>query len=137
MNRGRGVAICLIALFGVSFPAAVLADEGQPFEVVEADGIYYGEGKHPKRPAFIQADDVWAEIPEYKKIVDDELTEDDAQYHLLMKKATERFSKALKKLAEREDYDMVGETGSIESRGDKKKEIPEVTKELIKLVTRD
>ena len=136
MSVGRGL-ICWAFVSVVFFPAAIWAAEGHTFEVVDEDDIYYGEGKHPRKPAFIKADDVWAKIPEYKKIVDDELTEDDPQYHILMKKATERFSKGLKKLAERDDYDMIGETGSIESKGDKKKEIPDVTKELVKLVTRD
>ena len=113
------------------------ADEGHAFEVVDEDGIYYGAGKHPKTPAITEADDVWAEIPEYKQIVDEELDEDDANYHILMKKATERFSKALKKIAERDGYDMIGEKGSIESKGDKKKKIPDITKELIKLVKRN
>ena len=116
--------------------APVQADEGHAFEVVDEDAIYYGEGKHPKTPAITEADDVWAEIPEYKQIVAEELEEDDPNYHILMKKATERFSKALKKIAERDGYDMIGEKGSIESKGDKKKKIPNITKELIKLVKR-
>ena len=65
------------------------------------------------------------------------MEDDDPQYHLLMRKATERFTKALKKLAEREKYDMVAEVGAVESKGDVKRDIPDVTKELIKLVTRD
>lgn len=116
---------------------SVRADEGHAFEVVDEDGIYHGKGKHPKTPAITKADDVWAEIPEYKSIVDDELDEDDAEYHILMRKATERFVQALKKVAKRDGYDMIGEKGSIESKGDIKKEIPDVTKELIKLVKRD
>ncbi len=52
-----------------------------------------------------------------------------------MKKATERFNKALKKLARRDGYDMLGEVGSIKAL--KKKKIPDVTKEMVKLVSRD
>lgn len=126
--------VFLIGLATLNGPAQ--ADEGHAFEVVDEDGIYYGEGKNPKTPAITKADDVWTEIPEYKQIVDEELEEDDPNYHILMRKATERFSKALKKIAERDGYDMIGEKGSIESKGDKKKEIPNITKELIKLVTR-
>ena len=120
-----------VALLGV------VQAEGNAFEVVDEDGIYFGEGEHPKAPAVCKADDVWAEIPEYKEIIEDELEDDDPRYHLLMKKATERFNKALEKAADRDDYDMIGEVGAIEAKGDNKKEIPDVTKDLIKLVTRD
>ena len=86
-------------------------------------------------PGVMTADDVWSEIPEYKEIVDENLTDDDPKWHLLMAKATERFNKALKKLAQRDSYDMLGEVGAITAKG--KKTIPDVTKEMIKLVTRD
>jgi hypothetical protein len=81
------------------------------------------------------ADDVWKEIPEYKKILEDELDEDDPEYHLLMLKATERFNQALKALAKRDSYDMLGETGSIVAKGTAK--LPDVTSDMIKLVTRN
>ena len=120
-------------VFGTVVAAAAAAK--YDFEVVKTDEIYFGSGKHPKAPGVLTADDVWAVIPEYKQILKDELTDEDAQYHLLMKKAAERFSKALKKLAKRDSHDMLGEQGSIKALGRKK--IPDVTKEMIKLVTRD
>ena len=43
----------------------------------------------------------------------------------------------LKKVAKRDGYDMIGEKGSIESKGDIKRDIPDITKELIKLVERE
>jgi hypothetical protein len=114
---------------------AVEAKTKYDFEVVKADEIYFGSGKHPKAPGVLKADDVWAAIPEYKQILKDELTDDQAQYHILMRKAAERFSRALKKLAKRDSLDMLGEKGSIKALG--KKKVPDVTRELIKLVTRD
>lgn len=125
------------ALFGLL--ALSVADESHDFEVADEDGIYFGEGKHPKSPAVCTADDVWEKIPEYKQIQDEELDEDDPKYHLLLAKATERFRKALEKIADRDDYDMVGEVGSIRAlgEGDKKKEIPDVTEDLVDFVTRD
>jgi len=111
------------------------AETKYDFEVVKPGEVYFGSGKHPKAPAVMTADDVWAAIPEYKRILEDKLTDDDPRYHLLMKKAAERFSKALKKLAKRDSHDMLGEAGSIKALG--KKQIPDVTTEMIKLVTRD
>lgn len=135
MRIGFRTSFVALMLLGAASAAGVWAEE-YDFTVVDKDEIYYGKGKHPKEPAVTKADDVWDEIPEYKQIVDEELTEDDPRYLMLMRKATERFNKALKKLAERDDHDMIGETGSIKAN-DKKKTIPDVTKELIKLVERD
>ena len=138
MSRMAG-RIGLVAWILVCATSAdtVCAADAVVYEVVDPDGVYYGSGKHPKSPAVLVADDVWAEIPEYKQIVDEELSEEDAKYHILLRKATERFEKALKKLASRDGYDMLGETGAIVVKGDKAKELTDVSKELIKLVTRD
>lgn len=136
MQLGRSLIWAFLAVV-LAGTGVGWAEEGHEFEVVDEDGIYYGQGEHPKKPAVAKADDVWSEIPEYKRIIEEELDEDDAAYHILMLKATARFEKALKKVAERDEYDMIGEVGSIESKGDKKKEIPDITKELIKLVSRD
>lgn len=122
---------CMVAL-----PAA-WAEEVRSWKVVDSEGIYYGEGEHPKAPAVISADEVWDAIPEYRKIVDQDLSEDDPKYHLLMKRATERFQKALGKIAKRESYDMIGEVGSIESAGDVKKDPPDATADMVDAVSRD
>ncbi len=129
--------LTLVAAFCLTgTPEAALGEDTEAsFEVVDADGIYYGSGTHPKGPGVLVADDVWKEIAEYKKILDDELDEDDPEYHLLMLKATERFNQALKSLAKRDSHDMLGETGSIVAKGGGK--IPDVTSEMIKLVTRE
>ncbi|MHC4549742.1 MAG: hypothetical protein ACYTEZ_13300 [Planctomycetota bacterium] len=136
MHRLRSVPLLLLAAaLGALCPVQVWAAGQHDFEVVNQDEIYYGFGKHPKAPAVLTADDVWAEIPEYKQILEEELTDEDPKYHLLMMKATERFNKALNKLAKRDGYDMLGEVGSIKANG--KKKIPDVTKEMVKLVSRD
>ena len=129
--------ICVLSWL-LAFPAAAIGDDGEhDFEVVRPADIYYGSGQHPNAPAVIEANKVWAEIPEYKKILEDELTDDDPEYHILMRKATERFEKALKTVAEREKYDMIGEVGSIKAIGEEKKAIPVATKQLIEVVSRD
>lgn len=125
----------VLGTVGLAVAEAGEAGAKYDFEVLKSEEIYFGTGKHPKAPAVMTADDVWAAIPEYKRILEDKLTDDDARYHLLMKKAAERFSKALKKLAKRDSHDMLGEVGSIKALG--KKTIPDVTREMIKLVTRD
>ena len=127
----------LVGAFVLCAASASHAASKHDFEVVDSSAIYYGSGKHPKTPAVCAADDVWAEIPEYKTIVEDELTASDPRYHLLLKRATKRFQRALKKLARRDSYDMIGESGSIKAVGKNKKSIPTVTRDLIDLVTRE
>ena len=134
MRQRWSMILAGLVLGSVGLAAAEAAIK-YDFEVLKPEEIYFGSGRHPKAPGALTADDVWAAIPEYKQILEDELTDEDAQYHLLMKKAAERFSKALKKLARRDRHDMLGEDGSIKALG--KKKIPDVTKEMIKLVTRD
>ena len=125
----------LLLLTVCALPGMVQAeDEEHDYEVTDRDGVYYGSGKHPDAPAVVKADDVWAEIPEYKKIVEDDLDEDDPGYHILMKKATERFNTALETEAKREEYDLIAEVGAVKANNDKK--IPNATKDLIDLVTR-
>ena len=131
----RRLMVLAAAMGCLALPNAARGDEEDAaFEVVDPEGVYFGKGTHPKTPGVLVADDVWKEIPEYKKILDDELDEDDPEYHLLMLKATERFNQALKALAKRDSYDMLGETGSIVAKGTGK--IPDVTSDMIKLVTR-
>ena len=137
---GKGAVRVLVLVAGIgcllaTAPGSARAEEDAAFEVVDPDGIYLGKGTHPKTPAVLVADDVWKEIPEYKKILEDELDEDDPEYHLLMLKATERFNQALKSLAKRDSYDMLGESGSIVAKGTAK--LPDVTADMIKLVTRN
>jgi len=139
LRKGKSLGLALLALglgwFLAGQPVARAADEETPaYEVVDPDGIYLGTGTHPRGPGILVADDVWKEIPEYKKIIADNLTEDDPEYHLLMLKATERFNKALKALAKRDSKDMLGEKGSIVAKTGGK--IPDVTDDMVKLVTR-
>jgi len=116
---------------------AVGAESKHDFKITNSAAIYFGRAKHPKTPGVCRADDVWAAIPEYKKILEEELTDSDPRYHLLLKRATKRFQSALKKLAKRDGHDVIGEVGSIKAVGKKKKALPIVTKSLIDLVTRD
>ena len=137
MCHGIARWMLLFVALGLVGEQALSADEEVTYEVTDPDGIYFGSGTHPKTPAVITADSVWAEIPEYKKIIDDGLDDDDPEYHLLLKKATERFAKALRKLAKRDGYDMIGEVGSIAVSGESKAKIPDVTDDMVELVSRN
>jgi hypothetical protein len=67
-----GIAVvALFCLMGRATPAHG-EDTEASFEVVDPDAIYYGSGTHPKGPGVLVADDVWKEIPEYKRILDED-----------------------------------------------------------------
>jgi len=133
--KAAGIVLAFVSVSAWR-PAVTLAEETYDYTVVDADGVYLGQGKHPRQPAQISADQVWAEIPEYKQILDEKLTDDDPKYHLLLRKATARFERALKKASERDGYDMIAEVGAIDRTSDDAAEIPDITSDLIDFVSR-
>ena len=77
------------------------------------DDIYFGKKDGAKKPAEVKATDAFNVIPEYKKIKEKGLTKDDAEYWTLLNKANEKFTKAVKKVAEEGKYDVVAEKGKV------------------------
>src|SRR5262245_32655862 len=77
------------------------------------DDIYFGKKDGCKKPAEVKAQDAFNEIAEYKKIKEKGLTKDDAEYWVLLNKANEKFTKAVKKVAEEEKFDVVAEKGKV------------------------
>ncbi len=128
--------VLVLTMMGMMGAGALAAEKPVVYVVKDKDAIYYGSGTSPKTPAIIRADEVWEEIPEYKKIIEDDLGDDDPAYHLLMKKATERFNGALKKIAKREGYDMIGEEGAIKVKGKPDEKLTDATDDAIEIVSR-
>ena len=93
---------------------------------VDAKDVYFGDGASFKKPAQLDCDAVYAEIPEYKKILDDELETTDPKYQLLMSKASKRFVSAVRKVARADGYDLVVRSGSLDQ-----KDVPDVTQSVI------
>jgi len=74
--------------------------------------IYYGKCEGAKKPAEVTAKTIFGEIAEYKKIQEKGLTKDDAEYWVLLKKANEKFNRAIRKVVEDGKYDVVAEKGT-------------------------
>jgi hypothetical protein len=74
--------------------------------------IYFGKTEGAKKPAEVTAKTVFAEIPEYKRIQDKGLTKDDAEYWVLLRKANEKFNRAIRKVAEEAKFDVIAEKGT-------------------------
>ena len=137
-TRNRiGVQATVVIAFCSAMASAWMTADQREFEVVNISEIYYGSGSHPNRPAVFRADEVWAEIPEYSKLLELELTGLDRHYHMLLKRARLQFHGALKKLARRDGYDMIGEIGSVLAVGEKRASIPIVTQDLVDILARD
>jgi len=79
---------------------------------VDATKIYYGDREGVK-PATVRASDCFAAIPEWQEIKRRELTQDDADYWILIAAANSRFRKAVEAAAKASGNDMVAEQGSV------------------------
>jgi hypothetical protein len=101
----------VLLLVGLAGPAR--ADIGD-YRCVDPGRVYHGNPRLIRKPAEISADRVYAEIPEYQRILSENLTDKDVRYHFLMRKASERFSRAVKAMAGEKGYDFVAEAGAVE-----------------------
>ena len=64
-------------------------------------------------PAVVSADRVYAQIKEYQQILREGLTDRDVRYHFLMKEASKKFAKAVRKMARSLGHNFVAEQGAI------------------------
>ncbi len=132
--RVQTVVIATLVLLVVGWTA--LADPAEAgvgdYTCDNPSKVYYGNQRLFQRPATVDCDRVYAKIPEYKEILSRRLTDKDPQYHLLMKKASKRFSAAVKKMARAKKHDLVAQAGAVRKAKDKAKDIPNRTDEVIK-----
>jgi hypothetical protein len=107
-------------------PAAVAADEA-PRKTVDADAVFFGDAREWAKPAEVDADAVYAQIEEYKKIVDDKIDPSDPKYGVLMSKARKRFLHAVRAVAKDGGYDLVARLGSVQGV----ENVPNITQDVI------
>ena len=110
----------LLALTGVvglmlGLLASPASADMSNYRVADTTGIYHGNCRLFTKPCVVKADRIYRSIAEYKEILDKGLTDKDVRYHFLMKKASERFLEACKRMAKDLTLDLVGEIGSIKS----------------------
>lgn len=128
---GRLAAASLIVtvlLVSGGLAVAAVGDYG----CADASKVYYGNHRLFQRPCEVSCDRVYQHIPEYQEILRRGLTDKDPRYHLLMKKATERFSSAVKKMARGKRHDLVAELGAVRKVRKKAPDVPERTNDVIK-----
>ena len=112
-NGVRGWVLMLVAL--LALPAGLAWADVGDYRVSEGGAVYLGNARLFSRPCVVSADRVYRNIAEYREILDKGLTDKDVRYHFLMKKASERFLEAVKRMAKELSLDLVGEVGSIKS----------------------
>lgn len=131
----KGVALCLgVILPGLFLGAGPAAAEGgekkkESRPVIDEAQVYYGKACTCKAPAVVDAARIYKAIPEYKKILDQGLTSQDAEYTLLLVKATRKFRAAVEGAAVGASRDLVGNVGSVKWEGH---EIPDLTDATLK-----
>ena len=107
-------AISLVGIAATT-PATVFAEDtkGPVYRVNDPSLVYQGNPRLFKKPCAVSADRVYRAIPEYREILDKNLTDKDVRYHFLMKKASDKFSRAIKDLARDLSYDLVAGSGAV------------------------
>jgi hypothetical protein len=118
----------------------ILADEGRiladEVRILNEQRVYYPEcpksGDSFRRPAVVETRRVYERIPEYREIKSRNLDRDrGAEYWLLMKRATDRFLKAVASTALADDFDIIAEPLAVEQGG---RSIPNVTWRVLQFI---
>lgn len=107
--------LAVLVGFLVATPAAAedAKEKGPSYRVVDVSLVYVGNPRLFKKPCVVDADRVYKAIPEYQEILEKNLTDRDVRYHFLMKKASDKFSRAVRALAKDSEYDLVAGTGAV------------------------
>jgi len=133
------MGLLLVCLVGLALAAAPVAWAGAgselrvgDYSISDPSKVYVGNHRLFQRPATVSCDRVYDRIPEYQEIVRKGLTEKDPNYHILMKKASKRFSDAVKKMARAKRHDLVACAGAIKKDRKEAPDIPDRTSEVIK-----
>lgn len=128
-------AIPLVGLVGTAafVPAAAFAEDtkGPAYRVNDPSLVYQGNPRLFKKPCAVSADRVYRAIPEYREILDKNLTDKDVRYHFLMKKASDKFVAAIREVARAGGYDLVAGTGAVSGTSADSPPIPDVTDAVI------
>ena len=113
--------VAVIGLFATGAHAAHASHAQTPaggkVTVINAARVYHPtiltKGPPYKSPAILKTATVFNAIPEWKTIKRKNLTDKDAEYHLLLKTANDKFNKAVSKVQKAKSYDIIAETGAI------------------------
>jgi len=131
-KRSGWAAIALLAfVLGAWLAPSVRAEEKKApdpaYRVTDPSQVYVGNPRLFKKPCAVSSDKVYRAIPEYREILEQGLTDKDVRYHFLMKKASEKFGKAVGAVSKDLGYDLVAGTGAVEPANDSTPAVPDET----------
>ena len=101
------------------------------YTVLDASRPYLGRAALVMKPAVVRIDAVYGHVSEYQDILRERLGDSQPRYHLLMRKASQRFGEAVAAMARALGHDYVCEAGTIEVSRDGVAPPPDRTDEVI------
>ena len=114
--------IAVLVIFGCGLSPAVAGpglDEPE-VKILNSSQVYYPatirKSDKFQKPAILASMTVFDSINEWKEIKRRKLGKKDAEYHLLLKAANDKFNTALKRVRQANNYDIIAETGAIECK---------------------
>ena len=111
----KGFALIVLSLWAM-LTSPPSASGNSPYEVRNRSGVYHGNADEFSKPVVLEAARVFDQIPEYQEIKRRHLTKDVPEYGLLLERANRHFFRALFKVARRDGYDLIAETGAVVDR---------------------
>jgi hypothetical protein len=127
------LSVLLALVFGFAFLlspelAAKEKEKKKPKVTIDEAEIYLGDPSEFEKPAVVDVDKVYKQIPEYQEIIERDMDSSNPRYLFLMRAASDKFRAALEAVSEELGYDLIGGLGSIKIEG---KKIPVITKQVI------
>ncbi len=131
MNRVWLYILALGISLGLSPAQATYAIS---MDQLDAQKVFWGGPTEFENPAEVKYEELIKSTPEYKQIRKDKIARGTGRYWILMSNASERSIKAIGKLAEESDYDLIAASGYL---GSLKPAVPavDVTDKVIKVIT--
>ncbi|MCE9635126.1 MAG: hypothetical protein K8T90_05405 [Planctomycetes bacterium] len=124
------LALAVGAVCGVApgrVPSSAFAGEAEQKKSVESEAVFFGDARNWSKPAEVDQDAVFAEISEYKEILDGKIEPSDPKYGVLMTKARKRFMHAVRAVAKDASYDLVAKVGSVKGV----ESVPVITQDVV------
>ncbi len=112
------IAIMILAAVPLCASAASIAKDD-----VDSQKIFWGNSQQFSKPAEINLVALIKKTPEYKTIVKESLDSSGAKYWILMAQAQERVTKSIVRVARKNQFDLVCETGYLGALGIEVKDI--------------
>ncbi len=131
------MTVCLV----LTMPATGLAQSGKDgkkgykVKVLNSSRVYYpkpARSKTYKKVGLVSCATALNATPEYKEITRRGIRPGTAEYDLLLKRASDRFKKAIRTTVSLGGYDLIAETGAVTVEG---KSLPDITATITRHIT--